>query len=66
MLTYNTSTFQGTVTDGQFSSLRTQRETRPLHIVQMIHDAKESVGKQSKTTLLSMLIKEGGLLLFGK
>ena len=49
---------------GEFSSLRTQGETRPLHLWQLIHDAKESVSRQSKHTLLKMLIKLGGKCIF--
>jgi len=45
----------GTVTDGEFCSLRSRGETRPLHLWQIIHDARDSVGKMSKTTLLKML-----------
>ena len=48
--------FSGTVSDGEFCSLRTQGETRAMHVWQLIHDAKESVKKKSKTTLLEMLI----------
>ena len=50
----------GTVTDGEFCSLRTQGETRALHIWQLIHDAREAVGKMSKTTLLEMLVLING------
>ena len=46
----------GTVTDGEFCYLRSRGETRALHLWQLIHDAKESVEKLSKTTLLGMLI----------
>lgn len=46
----------GTVSDGEFCSLRTQGETRALHVLQLIHDAKESVRKMSKQTLLQMLV----------
>lgn len=52
--------FTGTVTDGEFTSLRTQGETRGLHIWQLIHDAREAVGRMSKKTLLEMLIPETG------
>ena len=37
----------GTVTDGEFCSLRSQGETRPLHLWQIIHDAKESRRRQN-------------------
>ena len=50
----------GLVTDGEFSSLRTQGETRPLHIWQLIHDARESVSRLSRSTLLKMLVQTGG------
>ena len=45
----------GTVTDGEFSSLRTQGETRPIHLWQLIHDAKQTVRKMSKWKLESLL-----------
>lgn len=50
----------GGVSDGEFNSLRTQGATRPLHIWQLIHDAKESVSCQSERTLMAMLRKTGG------
>ena len=50
----------GAVSDGEFNSLRTQGSTRPLHKWQIIHDAKESVSRQSEQTLISMLKKTGG------
>ena len=50
----------GLVTDGEFSSLRTQGETRPLHIWQLVHDARESVSRLSRGTLLKMLVQTGG------
>ncbi|XP_078609053.1 uncharacterized protein LOC144880633 [Branchiostoma floridae x Branchiostoma japonicum] len=45
----------GTVTDGEFSTLQTQGDTRPVHLWQLIHDARESVAKMSKTGLKQML-----------
>ena len=51
----------GTVTDGEFSSLRTQGETRPLHIWQLVHDARQSVSRMSKDTMLDMLIALEGI-----
>ena len=45
------------VTDGEFDSLRTQGETRPVHIWQIIHDARESVSRQRAATLEKMLKK---------
>ena len=45
----------GTTTDGEFEQLRRRGDTRPLHIWQLAHDAKESVRKMNKTTLLQML-----------
>lgn len=50
----------GTVTDGEFCSLRSQGETRPLHLWQLIHDAKESVSRCSRKTLLDKLEQVGG------
>ena len=55
------------VTDGEFNSLRTQRETGPLHIWQLVHDSKEAVRKMSQNTLIFMLTYAGGkhlILLF--
>ena len=52
----------GTVTDGEFNSLRTQGSTRPLHLWQLIHDAKESVSYQREQVLKAMLVKIGGWL----
>ena len=51
----------GMVTDGEFNSLRTQGETRPVHIWQLIHDARESVSRQQVGTLVKMLKKFGGV-----
>lgn len=45
----------GMVTDGEFNSLRTQGETRPVHIWQLIHEARESVSRQKERTLLKFL-----------
>jgi len=50
----------GTVTDGEFNSLRTQGAEGPIHLWQVIHDARESVSRQRKETLMAMLIKIGG------
>ena len=50
----------GTSTDGEFEQLRRRGGTRPLHIWQLAHDACDSVGKISKTTLLQMLELQGG------
>ena len=55
------------VTYGEFNSLRTQGETGPLHIWQLVHDSKEAVRKMSRNTLISMLTYAGGkhlILLF--
>ena len=49
------------VTDGEFNSLKTQGETRPVHIWQVIHDARESVSRQKERTFLKMLTKIGGI-----
>ena len=37
-----------TVTDGEFCTLRTKGETRPLHVWQLIHDAREKARKMTK------------------
>ena len=47
----------GSVSDGEFSSLRTRGETRPLHIWQLMHDSRESVQRQSQEMILSRLVK---------
>ena len=53
------------MTDGEFCSLRSQGDNRPLHIWQLIHDAKEAVKRMSQKTLENMLfathLDEGGL-----
>ena len=49
------------VTDGEFNFLRTQGETRPVHIWQIIHDARESVSRQQAVTLEKMLKIIGGV-----
>ena len=41
----------GFVTDGEFNSLRTKGAKRPLHLVQLIRDARESVSKKSEQYL---------------
>ncbi|XP_064622698.1 uncharacterized protein LOC135484921 isoform X2 [Lineus longissimus] len=46
----------GTVTDGEFCSLRSMGETRPLHLWQLVHDAKQAVSRMNKQTLLEVLI----------
>ncbi len=45
----------GTSSDGEFCSLRTKGETRPLHLWQLIHDAREAVMRMTKKGLLEML-----------
>ena len=50
----------GTSTDGEFEQLRRRGETRPLHFWQLAHDARDSVSKMSKNTLLQMLEMRGG------
>ena len=54
----------GTTSDGEFCSLRTKGETRPVHIWQLIHDAKEAARKLSKESLLEMLKIKSGLSKF--
>lgn len=53
------SFISGTVTDEEFNSLRTQGESGPFHIWQVVHDSKEAVRRMSKTTLQSMLTYAG-------
>lgn len=52
----------GTSTDGEFEQLRRIGETRPLHIWQLAHYARDSVGKTSRRTLLQMLEMNGGMV----
>ncbi|XP_072017737.1 uncharacterized protein [Amphiura filiformis] len=47
----------GIVTDGEFSSLRTKGETRPLHIWQIIHDIRAAVNRMSKNQLQKMFAR---------
>ena len=51
----------GTCTDGEFIQLRTQGATRPIHVWQLIHNAKKKVGKVKKKDLLDRLIPVGGI-----
>lgn len=53
--------FLGTSTDGEFEQLRRRGETWSLHIWQLAHDSRDSVGKMSKRTLLQMLEMQGGI-----
>jgi hypothetical protein len=55
------SLFLGTVTDGEFGSLRTKGENRPLHLWQIIHDAKELARKMSKKLLIGCLELKSGI-----
>ena len=50
----------GFVTDGEFNSLRTKGAKRPLHLVQLIRDARESVSKKSEQYLLKLIVRIGG------
>ncbi|XP_035696439.1 uncharacterized protein LOC118429887 [Branchiostoma floridae] len=52
-------TVVGTLTDGEFSSLRTQGGTRALHLWQLIHDAREGVSKMQRETLKKYLVQVG-------
>jgi len=53
---------KGIVTDGEYCTLRSQGETRPLNLWQIIHDAKASVKKMKKETILDMLILQAGTM----
>ena len=55
--------YTGFVSDGEFNSLRTQGEHRPVHLWQLIHDAKESVSRQSQQTLFKRMVKIGGVFI---
>ena len=46
--------YLGFVTDGEFNSLRTKGEKRPLHVVEVIRDARNSVSSKSGKNLLFM------------
>ena len=50
----------GFVTDGEFNSLRTKGAKHPLHLVQLIRDARESVSKKSEQYLLKLIVRIGG------
>jgi hypothetical protein len=50
----------GFVTDGEFNSLRTKGEKRPLHVVELIRDARNSVSSKSGKTLLKLLVRTEG------
>jgi hypothetical protein len=52
----------GFVTDGEFNSLRTKGEKRPLHVVQLIRNARESVTRKSKGFLLKFIVRTGGIM----
>jgi hypothetical protein len=51
----------GFVTDGEFNSLRTKGEKRPLHVVELIRDARNSVSSKSGKTLLKLLVRTEGI-----
>lgn len=53
----------GTCTDGEFIQLRTQGATRPVHVWQLIHNAKKKAGKIKKKDLLERLIPVGGIFM---
>ena len=57
---YNLSNFLGFVTDGEFNSLRTKGEKRPLHLVELIRDARNSVSSKSGKNLLKLLVRTEG------
>lgn len=49
----------GTVSDGEFVTLRTRGQTRSVHIWQLIHDARAIVSKFGKQKILEMLLLQG-------
>lgn len=52
----------GTVTDGEFCTLRTKGETRPLHVWQLIHDAREKARKMTKKFLEECILTKSGII----
>ena len=47
--------YTGQTTDNEFCTLRTQGHSRPLHLWQLIHDAREAVRAMKKATLEGMI-----------
>ena len=54
----------GTVTDGEFCSLRTKGESRALHVWQLIHDARQQARNLSKKKLEGCLLAKSGIIVF--
>jgi hypothetical protein len=54
----------GTVTDGEFCSLRTKGESRALHVWQLIHDARQQARNMSKKKLEGCLLAKSGIIIF--
>ena len=53
----------GTVTDGEFSTLRTAGEDgTPTHISEIIKQARKTVSTRADSTLKKLLIKTGGMV----
>lgn len=52
----------GFASDGEFNSLRTRGNKRPVHLIQLIRDARDSVSRLCDKTLLKFLIKTGGIV----
>lgn len=46
--------------------MRTQGDKEPLHVWQLVHDAKEAVRKMSKATIEAMLTYAGGMYTVNK
>jgi hypothetical protein len=61
---YYLITILGTVTDGEFSCLRTQGENRPLHLWQIIHDVREVARRMSKKLLMGCLELKSSTVFF--
>ncbi|XP_072044001.1 uncharacterized protein [Amphiura filiformis] len=49
----------GTVTDGEFATLRAKGTKRPVHIAQVISNVRKQVNQMRQKTLLQMLTKTG-------
>jgi len=50
----------GDVTDGEFNSLRTLGNKRPIHLYEIIRGVKDSVRRMASDTVLKSLRKVGG------
>lgn len=58
--------FEGTITDGEFHSLRSQGESGPLHLWQLIHDSREAASRLAIKTMYAMLFPSSCMYFFLK